>query len=319
MTGVPNLVLVSGPERVLADRALEATLDALRSVDPQVETIRVDANGYVPGEVLQHTSPSLFGGSKAVVVRDVDEASDVLVEDLMTYLSAPADDVTLVVLHKGGNRAKRVLDAMKKAKARVLNAPAIKTDRDKSEFVADEFRRSGRRIAPDGVRALVEAVGGNVSELAAACRQLVADTTGVVDADVVETYHGGKVEVTGFRVADAAIGGNAGEARRLLRHAVAGGRAPVPIVAVLASQLRQLVKVSGAGRGSSGQLAGRLGMAPWQIDRARRALSGWDDDALGRAIQAVAAADQDVKGGGRDPVYAVERAVLTIARARRGR
>jgi DNA polymerase-3 subunit delta len=38
---------------------------------------------------------------------------------------------------------------------------------------------------------------------------------------------------------------------------------------------------------------------------------------LGVAIQAVAAADVEVKGGGRDPVYAVERAILSIAAARR--
>lgn len=59
-------------------------------------------------------------------------------------------------------------------------------------------------------------------------------------------------------------------------------------------------------------------MAPWQVDRARRDAQGWDGDRLGRAIQAVAAADFDVKGGGRDPVYAVERAILTIAGERQG-
>ena len=41
--------------------------------------------------------------------------------------------------------------------------------------------------------------------------------------------------------------------------------------------------------------------------------------ASGRAIQAVAAADFEVKGGGRDPVYAVERAILTICRSRNPR
>lgn len=53
-------------------------------------------------------------------------------------------------------------------------------------------------------------------------------------------------------------------------------------------------------------------MAPWQVDKARRLLSGWSAEALGRCISAVAAADAEVKGGGRDPVYAVERAILTI-------
>jgi len=62
-----------------------------------------------------------------------------------------------------------------------------------------------------------------------------------------------------------------------------------------------------------------LGMAPWQVDKARRGLSGWGPEGLAEAIQAVAHADFEVKGGGRDPVYAVERAVLTITRARTGR
>ena len=140
--------------------------------------------------------------------------------------------------------------------------------------------------------------------------QLVEDTEGVVDDRLVEIYHGGKVEATGFRVADAAVAGQTGEALRLLRHAIATGVDPVPIVAVLASQLRQLVKVGSAGRGGSQQLAKQLGMAPWQIDKARRQLGHWTADGLGRAIQAVAAADVEVKGGGRDPVFAVERAVL---------
>jgi DNA polymerase-3 subunit delta len=80
-----------------------------------------------------------------------------------------------------------------------------------------------------------------------------------------------------------------------------------------------LVKVGSAGRGSSAALAKSLGMAPWQVDKARRSINGWDAEGLGAAIQAVAAADFEVKGGGRDPVYAVERAILAITAARHGR
>lgn len=309
-------MLVAGPERVLADRAIDSTLDALRAGAPDLEVVRLAAADYQPGSLVQHASPSLFGGAKAIVVRDVDEGSDELTDDVLSCLDAPGDDLTLVVAHKGGVRGKKVLDRLKKVGARRLEAPAVKTDRDKSDFVVNEFRRQGRRIDPDAVRALVEAVGRDVNELASACSQLVADTTGLVDTHLVETYHGGKVEATGFRVAEAALAGDVVQALRLLRHALAGGVDPVPIVAVLASQLRQLVKVSGAGRGPSGQLAKSLGMAPWQIDKSRRLLSGWDDDGLGEAVLAVAAADFDVKGGGRDPEYAVERAVIAIGRAR---
>ena len=319
ITGVPTYVLISGPESVLAERALASTLEALRARQPDLEVIKLYAEGYQSGTLTMHACPSLFGGTKAIVVLDLDEAPDELQADVLAYVAAPADEITLVVAHKGGSRGKKVLDTLKKAGARVIDAPLVKSDGDKAQFVANEFRRAGRKATPGAVRALVEAVGKDLRELTSACSQLVADTQGLVDEALVGTYQGGKVETTGFKVADAAIAGNAGEALRLLRHAIAAGDSPVPIVAVLAMQLRQMVKVASAGRGSSAQLAKTLAMAPWQVDQARRKLNGWDPQGVGQAIQAVAAADFEVKGGGRDPVYAVERTILTICDARNPR
>lgn len=316
---VPPLVLITGPEAVIAERALATTLEDLRDQSPDLEVIRLAAAAYESGSIALHASPSLFGGQKCLVVEDLDEAPDELQEDLLAFLAAPEPDVTLVVTHKTGQRGKKVLDTMKKSQCRVFEAPAIKTDRDKHDFAMHEFRRAGRRASAEAVRALIEAVGRDVRELAAACSQLVADTTGLIDEELVTRYHGGKVEATGFRVADAAVAGDAGEALRLLRHAIATGVDPVPIVAVLAQQLRQLVKVGAAGRGRSADIARELGLAPWQVDKARRGLSGWGPEGLADAIQAVALADFEVKGGARDSVYAVERAILTITRARTGR
>ena len=51
----------------------------------------------------------------------------------------------------------------------------------------------------------------------------------------------------------------------------------------------------------------------WQVDRARRDLQGWTDEGLARAIEALAAADAQVKGAGRDPVFALERMIGVIA------
>lgn len=310
----PPLVLVQGPETVLADRAVEQVIADVRVTSPELEVVTLRAEGYEEGALTVQASPSLFGEDKLIVVRDLHQAPDALQVDLLAYLADPEDSVALVVTHASGNRGKKVLDTLKKAKALVLEAPAIKSDRDKADFVTNEFRRSRRKATSEAVQALVEAVGKDVRELASACQQLVDDTTGTIDADVVERYHGGRVEATGFKVADAAVAGQTGEALRLLRHAVNVGVDPVPIVAVLAQQLRQLAKVGGAGRGRSADLARDLGMAPWQVDKARRALQGWTGPGLGRSIQAVAAADFEVKGGGRDPVYAVEKAILTITR-----
>lgn len=309
---VPPLVLIHGPEAILVERAIAQVSADLRLTDPQIEIVKLSAIGYDAGALPLHASPSLFGESKALIVSDADEGGEAFQNDLLAVMPDASEELVVVVTHKGGNRGKKIVDTLKAAKARVIDTPAVKSDRDKQDFTVHEFQRAGRKATPDAIRALIEAVGSDVAELASACQQLISDTTGTIDEHVVAIYHGGKVEATGFRVADAAIAGDAGEALRLLRHAIATGLDPVPIVAVLASQLRQLVKVGAAGRGRSADLARELSMAPWQVDRARRALSGWSGDALGRCIQAVAAADFEVKGGGRDPVYAVERAILTI-------
>lgn len=317
--GVPHLVLIAGPETLLIDRAVERVLRAAREGSDDLEVVRLFGATYTGGELMLQASPSLFGGDKLILVRDLDEAADELVADLETYLAAPDPEVALVVTHKGGQRGRRVLDTLKKARAEVIDAPALKSERDKTDFVMREFSAAGRSVRPDAVHALVEAVGKDLRELASACQQLISDTHGVIDIDLVTTYHAGKVEATGFRVADTALAGSTGEALRLLRHAFAVGVDPVPIVAVLASQLRQLVKVEAAGRGRSADIARQVGLAPWQVEKAWRVLGGWDSEGLGRSIQAVAAADFEVKGGGRDPQYAVERAVLTITRERRRR
>jgi DNA polymerase-3 subunit delta len=314
MTAASPLVLVTGPEEVLVERAVASVVARAREADAEV--IRLDAAAYEPGSLLVHANPSLFGGAKCLVVRGLHESPDELQADLLALLAEGPVDVSLVVTHASGMKGKKVLDTMRKAGAQVIDCPQIKSDKDKSDFVMKEFARARRKVTPDAVRALVEAAGRDVRELAAACAQLVADTEGTVDAALVDTYHGGKVEATGFRVADAAVAGQAAEALRLLRHAIASGVDPVPIVAVLASQLRQLIKVGSAGRGGSAQLAKSLGMAPWQVDKSRRAVSHWTGEGLSVALQAVAAADFEVKGGGRDPVYAVERAILTVTRAR---
>lgn len=318
------VVLVTGGEDLLAERAVAAVTAAARAADPEVVVERLDAAGYETGRLELLASPSLFGGGTVVVVSGVEAANDAFVTDATAYVAAPAPDVCLVLRHGGGNRAKPLLDAARAGGAPEAVCTPITKDEDKVEFATAEFRRLGRRASAQAVRALVDAVGSDLRELAAACHQLASDAEaaqtsggdGRIEADLVEQWFGGRVEVTGFRVADAAVAGRADQALSLLRHALATGADPVPLVAALAMKIRTMAKVSVAGRGPAASLASALGLAPWQIDRARRELNGWSQEGLAIAVTALAEADFAVKGGGRDPVYAVERAVLTIASAR---
>lgn len=311
------VVLVTGAERLLAERAVSGVVASARDRDPDVEVTRLEGAAYTSGTLGVVTSPSLFGEARVVVVEGVDQATDDLMGDALAYLDAPADDVVLVLQHGGGQRGKKLLDAVRATGAPVVLCEPIKKDADKVAFASAELRRAGRRADPSGVRALVEAVGADLRELAAACAQLAADTTGVIGAEAVARYYGGRIEATGFRVADAAIAGETGQAVALLRHALATGADPVPLVAALAAKLRVLAKVA-ATRGRGASALRDLGLAPWQMDRARRDLSRWTPEGLAAAITAVAQADAEVKGAGRDPVFAIERAVLRVASAAGG-
>ena len=85
----PSLVLVQGPEAVLADRALEQVVADVRVTSPEVEVVTLRAEGYEEGELGVHASPSLFGEDKLIIVRDLHQAPDALQLDLLGYLADP--------------------------------------------------------------------------------------------------------------------------------------------------------------------------------------------------------------------------------------
>jgi len=306
------IVLIKGPEGLLGDRAVDRLRAQALSVDANTERTDLAAASYQAGQLDMLTSPSLFGEPRFLTVPDLETMSDALLSDLLSYVDHPEPDVWLVLRHNGSQRGKKLLDAIAKAGFPVVNADLVRSDRDKLALVYSDVRVQHRRIDQDAAQALVDALGDDLRALAAGVSQLIADVSGTITAADVRRYHSGRVETSGFEVADAAVTGETARALTLLRHAFATGIDPVPLVVALGMKLRGMAKVSVAGDVGPG----RLGMAPWQIERARRDLHGWDDRALASAISAVATADDEVKGLSRDPERAVEKAVMAICRLR---
>ena len=311
------VILISGPEAVLVRKAQDRLVGAVRK-QGDFETTRLDAARCERGDLLQACAPSLFSADKLVIVDNLAGMSDAFLTDALAYLDDVNEDAVLILKHSGGNRGAKLTKTLERAGYPAVDALAVKTEKDKHDFAAREFTRAGRKIDPQALEALLVATGSDLSELDAGIDQLVADTDGVITTELVDKYYGGRVEATGFKVADATVAGHTAEALTLVRHALATGTDAVPIVAAVALKLRQLAKVQGLS-GSVGENAAELKMAPWQIDRAKRDLRSWNQVALGEAILHAAAADEAVKGGGRDPVYAVERLVFRVSQLARTR
>ncbi|MGC1209875.1 MAG: DNA polymerase III subunit delta [Micromonospora sp.] len=318
VASLPPILLVLGDEELLATRAVAEAITRARSVDPDVDVREYQGGALTVGEIAEMLSPSLFGGRRLLVLRSGQDARKDLVAALLAYAKNPDPDVQLLVLHVGGAKGKAFADGLRSAGATVVPAAKLKGHRDRVAFVRDEIRRGGGTCTEDAAEALIAAVGTDLRELAAACSQLIADTDGRIGADTVARYYRGRVEVTGFTVADATMVGDVPGALEALRWALHVGVDPVPIADALADGVRTVARVASAGRGSPYQLAGSLGMPAWKIERAQRQARGWTPEGLVEAMRAAAECNAAVKGGADDRAYALERAVFSVAAARQG-
>ncbi|SCG50539.1 DNA polymerase III subunit delta [Micromonospora coxensis] len=312
------ILLVLGDEELLATRAVSEAVARARSVDPDVDVREYQGGTLTPGEIAEALSPSLFGGRRLLVLRAGQDARKELVTALLAYARNPDPDVQLVVLHPGAAKGKAFADGLKAAGATVVPAVKLKGHRERVAFVRDEIRRGGGKCSEDAAEALIAAVGGDLRELAAACSQLLADTDGRIGADTVARYYRGRVEVTGFTVADATMIGDVPAALEALRWALHVGVDPVPIADALADGVRTVARVAAAGRGDPYQLASSLGMPAWKIKNAQQRARGWTPEGLVEAMRVAAECNAAVKGGADDRAYALEKAVFSVAAARRG-
>ena len=313
-----DIYLLLGSEAALADRALSKIIAELKSESAEITTLF--AGDVSVGEISDALSPSLFSERRALILRDLQDLAEEAKIEITRYIENTDPTLTLVLVHKGGVKGKALLDAIKKVKPELIACDPLKKESEKEEFVKNLFIDSGRKASPAAISALVNATGTDLRELSAAVSQLAADTpAGVIDESHVNKYHQGKIETTGFDVADKVMDGNFAESLITLRHAISTGTDPVMITSAIASSLRGIAKVSGINRSQkSFELAGELGMAPWQIDKARRQLNGWNANTLTAAVEAIAKCDAQVKGGASDPIYALEQALSKICAARLG-
>lgn len=305
--------LILGSEGALSDRAINKLTNELK--EKNCEITNLFAGETIVGDIADALAPSLFSERRALILRDLQDLPEENREEITRYLSHPDETMTVIFVHKGGVKGKALLDAIKKVKPEIISCEPLKKESEKEGFVKELFLDIGRKASPGAVTALVGALGSDMRELRAAVSQIAADAPpGVIDELIIDKFHQGRVETTGFDVADATLDGNLSGALIALRSALETGTDPVMITSAIASALRSLAKVSGANRGvKSFELAGLLGMAPWQIDKARRQLHRWSPGAIADAVGLIATADAEVKGAASDPIYALEKAVTRIA------
>ena len=301
------LILVSGPESYLASRAIASLKKTLRLEYPNLEVNEVSEGEYSPGLLVSLATPSLFAEPRLIIIQS---ASEGLAADLEQYLGLGVEDCTVLVRipnavgHNG--KVKTALGS----KALNIACDEMKKDADRASFVASEFKTMGISIDPAATKALLNAFSSDLGELGAACSQLSFSGEAKITLDLVERTFQGRVETNAFKIADAALAGDASEAIRLYRHGFATGIDNVALTAALAMRVRTLAKLFN----NVNSQAAAIGMAPWQLDKARKEIRLFTEESLTALVELVAQTDADVKGASREPEYSVERLIMAMAR-----
>lgn len=303
-----------GDEELLVERAVAGVLRDVRNQagTDDVPVDRLRAGEVSTSELAELLSPSLFADARVVVLEAAAEAG----KDAVALIGSVAADLppgtVLVVVHAGGGRAKALADQLKKLGAEVYPCARITKAAERADFVRREFRALKIKVGDDTVTAMLDAVGSDIRELAAACSQLVADTAGEVDAVAVRRYHSGKAEVKGFDIADKAVTGDVAGAAEALRWAILRGEPQVVLADALAEAVHAIARV-GPLTGDPYRLAGELGMPPWRVQKAQKQARRWSRASVAEAMRLVATLNADVKGAAADPGYALEAAVRRVA------
>ena len=178
ITGVsqPGLHLILGDEELLVERTVADVLRAARESagTPDIPVDRLRAGEVGTSELAELLSPSLFADERVVVLEAAGEAG----KDAAALIATVAVDLPpgteLVVVHSGGGRAKALATQLRDAGARVYPCAKITKPEERAAFVRAEFTAVGQRVSEDVVTALLDAVGSDIRELAAATRRFPA-------------------------------------------------------------------------------------------------------------------------------------------------
>lgn len=306
-----EMYLIHGSEEVVVERSLAAILHEHRDHEKRV----VDCSEAEVGAIAEATEPSLFADKRILVVKNLQDLDSEMHDEVDRYIQDPDPALVVVWLHKGGVKGKGLLDRVKKKSTKVFPAEPLKKASEKMEFLQGEFKTLGRKIAPAALAALVAGYA-DMREMVSASRQINNDTPQgkVIDEDEVLAHTRGRKLTTGFDVADAVIAKDPRKALVATRYAFDSGIEPIQVLSAITMSVKSMLKVIDLPRSTkSFEVAGELGMAPWQIDKARRQIASWSEDDFEIALNEIVRADWAVKGGEVHAHYAVERMVLAIA------
>lgn len=248
----------------------------------------------------------VFAARRVIVYKSVEKLPAREGEKLLSYLAAPNETTTLIVVGAKLDGRLKWTQALTKKAVTVTCAPL--RDAQLAAWLRQEAAALGVRIDEEAAQLLKEAGGESLYAVRRELEKLAAyvppDRT-VQSADV-EALRGTEPGASVFDLMNAIGAHDHGRALRILARNVENGEAPLRILGALVWQYRRLWKTKEQFRsgGREGEAARTLRMDP---SRVRGFLDQFSDGQLSQAVQWFMETDSKLKGGsGSTPVRVME-------------
>ena len=181
-----------GEDDFLKEQATRDLVEAAAERSTRDFNLEIRRAGDLDAESLDAllSTPPMLAERRVVVLREVDKLKKGARTLLDRYLARPAHDTVLVLVAPSGVKSDKALSAH----ATVVEYAPLTGDRVPRWVSYHAQHTLGRAITPDAVTLLVEAVGGDLAQLAVELEKLASYTSETIDehavADVVGVRRG---------------------------------------------------------------------------------------------------------------------------------
>ena len=294
--------LITGDDESLLLSAIgDLVRDLVGDGDRSLMVDDFDGEEYELRAVVDAAQTAPFLTEKRVVVaRGIGRFLVADVAPLLAYLADPLPSTELVLVGGGGRLPKALLDALKQAKATVIETAPPTKARERTGWFEEQISEAGLRLDAQAVQLLAGWLGEDAGRLQGVLDTLLSTFGGetLLRSSDIEPFLGEAGGIPPWDLTDAIDSGNTTKSLRALHRMIgAGDRHPLQVMSILHGHYVKLLALDGSGARDEVADAAAMGIKPGfpakkALDQFRRMGAG----SVNRAIGLLAQADLDLRG-----------------------
>jgi len=245
------------------------------------------------------TAPFLTD-KRVVVARGMGRFAAADIAPLVAYLADPLPSTALVLVGGGGRLPKALLDALKQAKATIVETAPPSRARERSGWFEEQITAAGLRLDAQAVQLLTGWLGEDAGRLQGVIETLLATFGGetVLRSNDIEPFLGEAGGIPPWDLTDAIDSGDPTKSLRALHRMIgAGDRHPLQVMSILHGHYGKLLALDGSGARDETSAAAAMGIKPgFPAKKALDQYRKMGGAQVNRAISLLAQADLDLRG-----------------------